>query len=350
MRGDIARCSVIVRCAAIVRRIAGRVRLSLRRRLRYYKARLKPYRPVALVVLHPDFTSLLPTQTEVVRLATGFRFVEGPVWLAEQKHLLFTDIPANKILCFTPECNTKSRSALFTQNVSVYRHPSGHANGQALDLQGQLISCEHSNRRVTRTDASGQISVLADSFNGEALNSPNDLVMSRLGHLYFTDPPYGIAADLQRQPVQGVYRLDAQTGILHCEIDDIVAPNGLVFSPDERILYVVDSSDNRDIKVFDVDSSGGISGGKLFASCRTSSQAGPDGLTVDDQGNVYCAAAGGVWVFNAAGVHLGIISLPETPSNCTWGGAGSSDLYITAQTSLYRVSVCTNRNKKPVQQ
>lgn len=327
------------------KKVAG-IRRRVRLRLSYYRSRLTSYRPIEMTVLHPEFECLLPPTTTVERLATGFRFVEGPVWLAGQATLLFTDIPANKILRFTPS-EQGGRNGIFSaQKISVFRQPSGHANGQALDSEGRLMCCEHSNRRVTLTEGSGAVMVLADAYGGQPLNSPNDLVMSRLGHLYFTDPSYGIAPNLQRQPVQGVYRLDADTQVLSCEIADIVAPNGLAFSPDERHLYLVDSSENRSIRIYDVGESGELTNGRLFAYCRSSSKAGPDGLTVDNQGNVFCAAGGGVWVFNDAGIHLGVIRLPETPSNCTWGGASMNELYITAESSLYRVVVQTNRDNK----
>lgn len=292
-----------------------------------------------MVALHPDFDVLLPTQFVVDRIATGFTFLEGPVWRQDEQCLLFTDIPANRILRFLSKSQGQWYRSFFGQNISSHRYPSGHANGQTLDLRGGLICCEHSHRRVTLTDTSGRLTVLADTHKGMPLNSPNDVVMSSAGHLYFTDPAYGISPELQKQAYQGVYRLDAGSNVLTCEVDDIIGPNGLAFSPDERRLYVVDSSDESCILMFDVDSSGYLSGRGVFARCESSSGHRPDGLKVDSLGNVYCAAGGGVWVFSSSGVHLGVITLPEKPSNCAWGGANLDYLYITAKTSLYRVKV-----------
>lgn len=319
---------------------------GIKRRMKHYRSKLTLYRAIDMQVFDSAFERLLPQGSQVERLATGFRFAEGPVWLAEQACLLFTDIPANKIIRFTPTDRAQRHGVLSSQGISVFRQPSGHANGQALDREGRLMCCEHSNRRVTLTEKNGAIKVLADTYGGQPLNSPNDLTMSRLGHLYFTDPSYGIAPNLQCQKTQGVYRLDADSNTLVCEITDIVAPNGLAFAPDERHLYIVDSSENRNIRVYDVGQSGRLQNGRLFAYCRASSKASPDGLTVDSHGNVYCAAGGGVWVLNSIGIHLGIIRLPETPSNCTWGGADMNELYITAESSLYRVVVQTNSGIK----
>jgi gluconolactonase len=323
------------------RSAVSRAKNNIRLGLSHYRARLSPCRSLARVSLYDDFNVLVPKSSRVMRLATGFRFVEGPVWIADEHCLLFTDIPANQILRYRLPAEACGKGSWFKPNITVFRYPSGHANGQTLDVSGNLICCEHSHRRVTVTDRSDRLTVLVDEYEGMALNSPNDVVVSRAGHLYFSDPAYGISPEQQEQPVQGVYRVDANSGVLTREIDDIIGPNGLAFSPNEHCLYIVDSSYKRHIRMFDVDSSGHLSGGRVFARLDSSAESGPDGLKVDTQGNVYCAAQGGIWVFNSHGTHLGIITLPEKPSNCAWGGSDLNYLYITAQTSIYRVKLCT---------
>ncbi|MCZ6800187.1 MAG: SMP-30/gluconolactonase/LRE family protein [Nitrospirae bacterium] len=276
----------------------------------------------------PGFRKLFPRGVRIRRLVTGFQFTEGPIWFSEGNYLLFSDIPANRIFKLTP--NGK---------VSIFREPSGHSNGLTRDRQGRLIACEHGNRRVTRTEQDGSITVLADSFQGKPLNSPNDVVVKFDGAIYFTDPPYGIKSGQQVQPTQGVYRLSPDAKELHVVVQDFDRPNGLAFSPDQTKLYIDDSSSRRHIRVFDVRKDGSVANGRLFHDMNIQEQGAPDGMKVDEMGHLYCTGPRGIWVFNPAGDHLGTILTPEQPANCAWGDEDFRSLFITARTSVYRVRV-----------
>jgi gluconolactonase len=257
------------------------------------------------------------------RLATGFQFTEGPLWLPDGR-LLFSDIPASRIYAWTPE-----------GGVQVWRDPSGQANGLTLDLQGRLLACEHARRRVSRTEPDGSVASLAERYQGKRLNSPNDIVVRRDGVVYFTDPPYGIAPDQREQPVNGVYALRPD-GTLLLVADDFERPNGLAFSPDASILYV-DDSGRRHVRAFDVRQDGSLVNSRVLADMDHPQPGSPDGMKVDVEGHLYVAGATGVWVFKADGRNLGVIVTPERPSNLAWGDSDRQSLYITARTSLYRV-------------
>jgi gluconolactonase len=265
---------------------------------------------------------LLPRQPHLERIASGFRFTEGPVWVAASQTLYFSDIPASRIYGWSNGKHT------------VYRQPSGHANGLTLDGRGRLIACEHSTRRVMRTEPDGTITVLADTYSGKRLNSPNDVVVKRDGSIYFTDPPYGIQPHQREQPHNGVYRI-APDGMLSLLTDILEGPNGLAFSPDESRLYVDDSM-RRHLRVFDVQADGTLTGGAVVYDMNTPAPGNPDGMKLDVCGNLYVTGPGGVWVFSPQLRHLGTIDLPEIPANCAWGDDGRS-LYITARTSVYRL-------------
>jgi gluconolactonase len=278
----------------------------------------------------PSFPDLFPEDAAVTLLASGFVFTEGPVWLAEKSCLLFSDIPGDKIYRLASDGHT-----------DIFRDPGGNPNGLTLDRQGRLIACEHRTRRVTRTAYDGSIQILADAFQGKKLNSPNDVVVKSDGAIYFTDPPYGIATDDQEQPVQGVYRLVPDIGNLTLAADDFDRPNGLAFSPDEKKLYIDDSSKRRHIRVFDVLPDGSLANGKLFCDMNVLKQGSPDGMKIDQKGDVFCTGPGGIWVISPDGRHLGTIVLHEQPSNCAWGDDDLRSLYITARTSVYKMRVNT---------
>jgi gluconolactonase len=280
------------------------------------------------------FKGLFPENAILERVATGFEFTEGPVWIDEQRSLLFSDIPANRIF------------KLAARRVTVFRAPSGNSNGLTRDRKGRLIACEHGNRRVTRTEKNGSIEILADEFQGKKLNSPNDVITKSDGAIYFTDPSYGIKPDEQEQPVQGVYHLSPDGKELSLVADDLARPNGLAVSPDEKKLYI-DDSEHRHIRVFNVQDDGSLSGGAVFYDMNVSIPGAPDGMKVDVEGHVYCTGAGGVWVFDAQGKHLGTIVTPEKPSNCAWGDDDWRSLYITAVTSVYKIRVNTPGIKVP---
>ena len=269
-------------------------------------------------------TEIIAPNAKVEKVATGFGFIEGPLWHPDG-FLLFSDIRANTIYQWQPK-----------QNTEVFRQPSGNANGNAFDLSGRLITGEHGNRRVSRTEKDGRVVTLADRYRGKQLNSPNDLAVKSDGSIYFTDPPYGIKPEQEELGFYGVYRL-AQDGTLTLLVDDFVRPNGIAFSPDETKLYVNDSQEGH-IRVFNVGSDGMLDNGKVFAELEPPSEKGAaDGMKVDVKGNIYSTAPGGVWVFSPKGDLLGIIKTPEPPANIAWGDEDYKTLYVTARTSLYRI-------------
>ncbi len=263
---------------------------------------------------------------EPERIATGFQFTEGPVWLPDG-FLLFSDIPASRIYKLTAD-----------GDVSVWREPSGHSNGLTLDRQGRLLACEHGNRRVSVADIveghDGGARTLVDKYGGKWLNSPNDVVVRSDGLVYFTDPPYGIEPAQQEQPVNAVYCV-RPGGEPVLVAEDFNRPNGLAFSPDESVLYVGDSRAFR-VHVYDVAADGTLHNSRLFADVAHPEPGSPDGMKVDVEGNLYVTNALGIWTFAPDATFRGLIPLPETPANCAWGDDGRS-LYITARTSVYRI-------------
>ncbi|MDP8924770.1 MAG: SMP-30/gluconolactonase/LRE family protein [Chloroflexota bacterium] len=289
----------------------------------------------------PAFRRLVPEDAAVALIAAGFAFTEGPVWNGD--HLLFSDIPNNRIV--------RWRQLPEGPEVTTFRYPSGFplgqptkveqmgSNGLTLDRRGRLLACEHGNRRVTRTEPDGSVIALADRYEGKRLNSPNDIVCRSDGRIYFTDPPYGLVDRTEGKELafQGVFRIDPD-GSLHLVADDFERPNGLAFAPDERTLYI-DDSGRRHIRGFDVDDGGNLSHGRVFADLAHPDEGNPDGMKVDVEGNVYCAAAGGTWVLNSAGAVLGRIITPDRPANVGWGGSDWRTLFITARPSVYRLRV-----------
>jgi len=272
---------------------------------------------------YADLSKIVESE-EPERIATGFQFTEGPVWHPDG-YLLFSDIPANAILKWTPE-----------DNVETFRKPSGNSNGLTFDTKGLFIACEHGNRRVSRTEKDGEVVTLADRYSGKRLNSPNDAAVKSDGSIYFTDPPYGVQDDKRELDFQGVYRL-APDGTLTLLVDDFDRPNGLAFSPDEKVLYVADTNRNH-VRAFDVQSDGTLKNGRVLAELKAERR-GPDGMKVDTKGNLYVTGPGGTWVFDSTGKHLGTIVTPEDPANCAFGGKDNKTLFITARTSVYRVKV-----------
>jgi gluconolactonase len=267
---------------------------------------------------------------EVEKIAGGFEFTEGPVWSPEG-YLLFSDIPANTIYRWTPG----------STSAEVLRRPSGHSNGLTFDGEGRLLACEH-DRRVSRTEE-GRVVTLADSYNGGRLNSPNDVVVKSDGGVYFTDPPFGLPNREEGKELDfnGVFRLSSD-GSLTLLDNTFSLPNGLAFSPDERVLYVDDSHMGH-IRAFDVQADGTLSNGRVFAEIRNPGEevGGGDGMKVDVEGNVFCTGRGGVFVFDSDGELLGSIVAPEIPANVAWGDDDLKTLYITARTGLYKIRVKT---------
>lgn len=268
--------------------------------------------------------TILDHSAKLEKIAGDFQFIEGPIWHPDG-FLLFSDIPADTIYKFAAN-----------QQVEVFRHPSGKANGNTLDKAGRLITAEHSNRRISRTEKDGKIIELVAKYEGKKLNSPNDLVVKSDGSIYFTDPLYGINKEQEELGFYGVYRL-TQDGQLTLLVKDIVLPNGIAFSPDEKKLYV-NNSEAGYIAVFDVDSDGTVSNQRVFAELKDPGKNGvPDGLKVDVEGNVYSTGPGGIWILSPTGELLGKISVPETATNLAWGDDDRQTLYITGSKSLYRI-------------
>ncbi|WP_404401375.1 SMP-30/gluconolactonase/LRE family protein [Pelagibacterium halotolerans] len=289
----------------------------------------------------PAFNQFVLGNAPVKQIATGFDWVEGPVWFGDANCLLFSDIPNNRIMRWIPG-----------EGVSVFRQPSNYANGHTRDRQGRLISCEHGTRRVTRTEYDGSITVLADSYGGKPLNSPNDVVVKSDGTIWFSDPHYGIVTDYegyrasQENPC-AVYRVTPETGAIDMVIDDMNCPNGLAFSPDESRLYVADtgrmfSSDEQYIRVYDCDAGGKLSNGRAFHKIDKGCS---DGFRMDSDGNLWSSAADGVHCISPEGERLGRILVPELVSNVCFGGRAKHQLFITATTSVYMITL----NRRGVQ-
>lgn len=280
----------------------------------------------------PRFASVVRPDAELEQLGTGYDFTEGPLWHPGGRFLLFSDMPGNIIRRWSAE-----------DGVSTFRQPSNMANGLAYDRSGRLIVCEHSTSRVTRTEPDGSETVLATHYDGRELNSPNDVVVTRAGAIYFTDPTYGRVEyyGLPREPelpFRGVYRLHPESGALTLLVDDFDQPNGLCFSLDETRLFINDTARGH-IRVFGVGDNGGLTDGRLFCDVTGEGEGAPDGMKIDSAGNVFTCGPGGVHVFDPHGVPLGVIRVPELCANFAWGGADYRWLFITASRSLYRTNV-----------
>ena len=301
------------------------------------------YPDPAIEILDERFEQYRIFSAAVERLHTGCRWSEGPVWFGDARHLLWSDIPNNRILKWEEE----------TGAVSIYRKPTDFANGNTRDRRGRLVTCEHGGRRVTRTEHDGSITVLMDSWNGKRLNSPNDVVVKSDGSIWFTDPVFGILGNYEGHKAepeldQGVYRIDEETGEVTCLATDVLGPNGLCFSPDEAILYVVESRGvpSRKILAYDVTAEGrDIAGKRVFIDAGPGGT--PDGMRADIDGNLWCgwgmgtAELDGVLVFAPDGAKIGRIALPERCANVCFGGAKRNRLFMAASQSLYALYVNT---------
>jgi len=297
------------------------------------------YPDPALRALDPRFEELVLFNAAVERIATGHRWVEGPVWFGDHGCLLFSDIPSDRIL----------RWDAATGAVTTFREPSRHANGNTRDRQGRLVTCEHLTRQVTRTEHDGSVTMLAGTYRDWRLNAPNDVVVAADGAVWFSDPGYGILSDYEGRVADlelptAVYRLDPDRGDLRAVVEDLERPNGLCFSPDGALLYVVDSgSSPRTIHVYDV-ADGAAGGGRVFVDMSPGSS---DGIRCDVRGNLWAAAGGGgdgydgVHVFAPDGTLIGQVVLPESCSNLCFGGPARNRLFMTASRSVYSVYVNT---------
>jgi aldose 1-epimerase len=255
------------------------------------------------------------------KVAGGFQFLEGPVWVTARNELLFSDIPASKVYRYK------------NQKFDIFRHPSNQANGNALDSQSRLVTCEHETRRVSRTESDGTIVPLATHYEGKRLNSPNDVVCRSDGSVYFSDPPYAVKPEDRELGFQGVFRVPPDGKTVTLAVGDFVKPNGLAFSPDETILYIADTELGH-LRAFDVNPDGAITNSRMFCQVER-----PDGFRVDIEGNLYISAMKAVEIFDRVGRKIGEITLPERPANVAFGDSDRRALYICARTSLYRARV-----------
>ena len=285
----------------------------------------------------PRFRNLIQKNARLRQLATGFEWTEGPVWFADHQHLFFSDIPANRMMRLTLD-----------GQVSTYCQPADYSNGNTRDRQGRLVSCQHGTRSVTRTELDGTRTVIADSYQGKRLNSPNDVIVQSTGAIWFSDPTYGILSDYEgytsepEQAARNVFRVDPVTGEVEAMITDFTQPNGLAFSADESVLYVAESGSSHDaevpsiIRAFKLDETGGILSDEVFA---TIDRGLPDGMRVDAAGHLWSSASDGIHCFHPDGTRLGKILVPEVVSNLCFGGVRGNRLLITATTSVYEIAV-----------
>ena len=286
------------------------------------------------------FNTLLRADSRLECLASPARWAEGPVWLPGEDAVVFSDVKANRMYRWNRD-----------GKITIFREQANYANGNTLDRQGRLISCEHGRRGVSRTDSDGVARILVDRFDGKRLNSPNDVVVKSDGSLWFSDPPYGIVGDAERFKSESqiigcyVYRFDPETGEITAVATDVQRPNGLAFSPDESRLYVADMSivdfplqGRRHLLVYDVIEGRRLSNPRVLAQIEPGI---PDGFRVDQCGNIFCSCEDGILVLAGDGQRIGKIGVPERVSNCTFGGPAQDELFITATTSLYRVRLAT---------
>ncbi|MGC2811705.1 MAG: SMP-30/gluconolactonase/LRE family protein [Bradyrhizobium sp.] len=285
-------------------------------------------------IREPRFAHYILANAPLEQLAGGFRWIEGLVWMGDAGCLLFEDLPRDRTMRWIEDAG-----------VSVYRAPSGYANGQTRDLQGRLISCSHRERCLFRTELDGSITRLVDRHGGRRLNSPNDVAVKSDGTIWFTDPLYGIQTDYEggRQPSEqppALYRFDPGTGEINVAAGDFDGPNGLAFSPDERRLYVAETGDQTSdspkqyIRAFDVDAVGRLSGGDIFHKIEPGYA---DGLCVDEDGNLWSSAADGVHCIDPEGRLLGKVLVPHRVSNLTFGGIRRNRLFIGGSHTLYAI-------------
>ncbi|WP_274627085.1 SMP-30/gluconolactonase/LRE family protein [Arvimicrobium flavum] len=295
-------------------------------------------------VLDPRFARLFNGTAHVDKLYTGCRWAEGPAYFAAGRYVVWSDIPNDRMLRYDETDGS----------VSVFRQPAGNTNGNTTDRQGRLVSCEHGGRRVSRTEHDGTVITIADKWKGKRLNSPNDVVVKSDGSIWFTDPAYGIDSDYEGNKSESeigachVYRVDPSSGEVEAVITDMVRPNGLAFSLDESLLYVVDTGRTHGpqnpahMRVFKVGNKGKLSGGEVFADSTVGFF---DGFRLDTDGRIWTSAGDGIHCYDPDGTLIGKVRVPEVVANCVFGGPKRNILYICGTTSLYAVRLMVNGAK-----
>jgi gluconolactonase len=298
------------------------------------------FRDVA-VTLDERFNRLVNSNARLDKLYEGCRWAEGPAYFPAGRYLVWSDIPNDRMMRYDETSGV----------VSVFRHPAGYSNGNTVDREGRLVSCEHGNRRVSRTEHDGSITVIASHYEGKRLNSPNDAVVKSDGSIWFTDPSYGIDTDYEGHKAESeigachVYRVDPRSGEVRIVADDFARPNGIAFSLDERQLYIADTGAShvkdgpRHIRVFNVGENGTLTGGQVFATCTSGLF---DGFRLDDEGRLWTSAGDGVHCYHPDGTLIGKILVPEVVANVVFGGLKRNRLYICGTTSLYAMTVQVN--------
>jgi gluconolactonase len=297
----------------------------------------------SVVRLDAALDEIVPKEAAIEKLAGGFQFTEGPLWRSQVPVLWFSDVVGNVVRQWSPNGEVKvliQKAGGDPGNLP----PGGFVgpNGEIADKDGYVLICQHTARRIVRVGKDLQLTPLVERYEGKRFNSPNDLVYRSDGTLYFTDPPYGLAKQDEDPSKEisfnGVYRL--KNGKVDVIVKDLSRPNGIAFSPDQKVLYVANSDEKRKLWMrYDVAEDDTVRNGRVFFDVTAEKEDGlPDGMKVDSQGNIYATGPGGVWVFSPDGKHLGTIKPRETPANCNWGDDGKS-LYITARTGLYRIKL-----------
>lgn len=287
---------------------------------------------------HPDFAAVILEEERLETIGTGYQFTEGPAWHPREGHLTFSDIAGNTMYRWQPG----------SRAPTVFRQPSHMANGNTYDAQGRLLTCEHATSRLVRQEEDGSITVLASHYGDKELNSPNDIIVTRTGAIWFTDPLpgrkpfFGIPRDPELD-FQGVWRIAPEGGAAEPILTDFELPNGLCVDPQETVLYVNDTAKGH-IRRFDLTADGSLSTGEVFARLEGEGEGVPDGLKTDVDGRVWCTGPGGVHVFSPQGTSLGVIRLPEKTANFAWGGSDRKTMFTTSSSSVYALRVAVAGN------
>ena len=311
----------------------------------------KPQGVGNIVRLDPALDALIPPTSNIEKIATGFKFTEGPLWRSEAGVLWFSDVVGNVVRQWSPDGKVTEILRPGGADHPDYA-PDGSfigPNGMVAGKDGVVLLCQHGNRRIVQISPDRKVTVLLDRWNGKRFNSPNDIVYASDGALYITDPPYGLVKQDQDPTKEikfnGVFRF--AKGKVTPVIRDLSRPNGIAFSPDGKYLYISNSDEQKRLWMrYEVQANGSVKNGKVFFEIPPDTEKGvPDGMKVDSLGNLYCAGPNGIWIFSPEGKHLGTIKPGETPANCNWGDADHKTLYITATTSVYRIKLAVEGEK-----